>query len=78
MLGPLLSLLCINDLQGAFSKLIVHHSADDTKFLLPAKKLDTIESVINHELKLLIQWLRSNNLSLKKTKTEISYLDTSS
>ena len=51
----------INDLQGGFSKLIVHHFADDTNLLFPAKKLGTIESVVNHELKLISQWLRSNN-----------------
>ena len=39
--------------------------------LFPAKKLGTIESVINHELKLLVQWLRSNKLSLNETETEL-------
>ena len=45
--------------------------ADDINLLFPAKKLGAIESVINHELKLLFQWLRSNKLSLNKTKTEL-------
>ena len=39
--------------------------------MFPAKKLGTIESVINHELKPLVQWLRSNKLSLNETKTEL-------
>ena len=39
--------------------------------LFPAKKLGTIESVINHELKLLVQQLRSSKLSLNETKTEL-------
>ena len=63
-LGPLLFLLYINDLQSVFSKSVAH-------LLFPAKKLDTTESVINHELKLLVQWLRSNKLSLNETKTEL-------
>ena len=50
ILGPLLFL-------GAFSKLIIHHFADDTNLPFPDKKLGTIESVVNHELKLLSQWL---------------------
>ena len=37
----------------------------------PAKELGTLESVINHELKLLVQWLQSNKLSLNETKTEL-------
>ena len=41
-----------------------------TFYFLP-KKLDTIESVVNHELKLLSQRLRSNKLSLNETKTEL-------
>ena len=36
-LGPLLFLKYINDLQGAFSKSIIHHFADDTNLLFPAK-----------------------------------------
>ena len=70
-LGPLLFLVYINDLQGAFSKSIILHFADNTKLLFPAKKFGTIESVVNHELKLLSRWLRSNKLSLSETKTEL-------
>ena len=61
----------INDLQRDFSKSIIHHFADDTNLLFPAKKLGTTQSVVNHELKLLSQWLRSNKLSLNETKTEL-------
>ena len=39
----------------------------DTNLLFPAKKLETIESVINHEFKLLVQWFR-NKLPLNETK----------
>ena len=63
-LGPLLFLLYSNDLQGAFSKLINHHFADNTNLLFPAKKLGTNESMVNHELKLLSQWLQSKSLNL--------------
>ena len=37
-LGPLLFFLYINDLQSVFSKSVVHHFADDTNVLFPAKK----------------------------------------
>ena len=69
--GPLLFLLYINDLQSAFANSVVHHFTDDTNLLFPAKKLGTIKSFINHELKLLDQWLQSNKLSLNETKTEL-------
>ena len=50
--------------------MIIHHFADDTN-LFPAEKLGTIESVVNHELKLLSQWFQSNKLSLNETKAEL-------
>ena len=67
----MLFLLYINDLQSVFSKSVVHHFADDTNLLFPAKKLGTIESVINHELKRLVQLLQINKLSLNETKTKL-------
>ena len=70
-LGPLLFLLYINSLQGVLSKSLVHHFASDTNLLFPAKKLCTIESIVNHELTLLVQWLRSKKISINKTKTEL-------
>ena len=56
-LGVLVFLLYINDLQSVFLKPVFHNFADDTNVLVPAKELGTIESAINHELKLLVQWL---------------------
>ena len=64
-------LIYINGLQSIFSKSIVHHFADDTNLLFPSKKIGTIESVMNHELKILVQWLRSNKLSLNEAKTDL-------
>ena len=71
-LGPLLFLQYINDLQSLFfqnqlftilqMKLIFYFSA---------KNLGTTDSVINYDLKLLVQWLRSNKLPLHETKTDL-------
>ena len=61
-LSPLLFPVCINDIQGGFSQWIIHHFAEDTNLLFRAKKLGTIEPVVNHELKLLSPCLRSNEL----------------
>ena len=51
----------------------VHHFADDTNLLLIDKSLKRINKHINHNLKHLCHWIRSNRLSLNggKTKTII-------
>ena len=52
-----------------FLKSIIHCFVNETNLLFPAKKLGTIQSAVNHKLKLLSQWLQSNKLSLNETKT---------
>ena len=57
-----------------FSKLYnssVHHFADDTNLLYTNNSLKKINKHINHDIKHLCQWLRSNNISLNASKTEI-------
>ena len=49
--GPLLFLLYINDLNSVFNKAITIHFADDTHLSYASKKLSTIESGMNCELK---------------------------
>ena len=58
-----------NDLQYAFLKSIIYHFVDDTNLIFSSKKSGTIESVINNELKHLVQWIRGNKLSLNETKS---------
>ena len=70
-LGPLLFLIYINDLHKAFKNSLVHHFADDTNILYASKNIRTIESVMNYELKLLVDWLKANKLSLNAEKTEL-------
>lgn len=70
-LGPLLFLLYINDLNHAFSKCVVHHFADDTNLIFASKKKETLETVMNHELKILVEWLKANIFSLNESKTEL-------
>ena len=56
-------------MQIVFPKSIIHDFENDANLLFPSKKLGTIEFVMNHELKLLVQWLWSNELSLNEAKT---------
>ena len=62
-----LFIIFINDL-NVFSKISkTHHFVNNTNLLLINKSLKQINKLINHELALLVQWLRSN-------KTEIVLL----
>ena len=47
------------------------HFVDDTHLSYAVKRLRTIESVMNCELKKLAKWLRSNKLSLNSGKPEL-------
>ena len=72
-LGPLLFLLYINDFRLCLTEASSGHFADDTFIIYNSKKLKTIETVINYELKQVIKWLRLNKLSLNAGKTEIIF-----
>ena len=49
----------------------MHHFPDDTNLLLINKSPKQINKLTNHDLPLLVQWLRSNKISLNTSKTEI-------
>ena len=63
MLGPILFLLYINDLNQAIVHSKVHHFADDTNFLYASHSLRKINKAINFDLSNLVQWLRANKIS---------------
>ena len=68
VLGPLLFILFSNnDLYQA----IEFSSADDTNLLLIKSFLKKMNEHINKDLKLTIDWIRANKLSLNACKTEI-------
>ena len=71
VLGPLLFLIYINDLNQAIKLSRLHHFADDTNLLLVDNSLKKIKEHNNHDLKLLTTWLRANRISLNTSKTEI-------
>jgi hypothetical protein len=72
-LGPLLFLIYINDFRFCLSQTETGHFADDTYILFGNKKLKTIETVMNTELKRVSTWLRLNRLSLNEGKTELIF-----
>ena len=70
-LGPLPFLLYINDLRFALKDSIASHFADDTCILYASNKLKSIETVLNCDLKLISDWLKSNRLSLNVDKSKL-------
>jgi hypothetical protein len=70
ILGPLLFLIYINDMNKAFDKCSVYHFADDTNLLFSHKDPLVIQKTMNNELKYLFEWLCANRLSLNVAKTE--------
>ena len=70
-LGPLLFLIYINDFRYCLNKTNTGHFADDTYIMFSSKKIKTIETVINHELKMVSNWMNLNKLSLNTDKTKL-------
>ena len=72
-LGPLLFLIYINDFRLCLNETTSGHFADDTFIMYSGKRLKTIETVVNTELKQVLTWLRLNKLSLNAGKTELIF-----
>ena len=71
VLGPLLFLLYINDLNQAIKFCKVHHFADDTNLLYVGKSIKELNKLVNYDLKNLLHWLNANSISLNVKKTEL-------
>ena len=67
ILGPLLFLICINDLHLATKYSEVHHFADDTNLLNFDNSVKSIKKEVNQDLKNLGNWLKANKISVTKT-----------
>ena len=71
VLGPLLFLLYINDLNQAIKFCKVHHFADDTNLLCLSNSIKKLNKLVNADLKHLVNWLNANKISLNMKKTEM-------
>ena len=69
VLGPLLFLIYINDIQECSREFQFYLYADDTNILYANKDLKTLESKVNKELKNVYLWLTSNKLTLNPKKS---------
>ena len=68
VLGPLLFLLYMNDLNQAIKFCKVHHFADDTNLLCLSNSIKKVNKLINADLKRLVNWLNANKISLNVKK----------
>ena len=56
VLGPLLSLLYVNDLCRSSDKLLFYLYADDTNLLYADRDINSLERVVNAELSKVQEW----------------------
>ena len=73
VLGPLLFLIFINDLNNCIKKSKTYHFADDTNLLNISSSPKKLQKEINIDLKCLYKWLLANKISLNCSKTEIIF-----
>ena len=71
VLGPLLFLIYINDLNQAIKFWKVHHFVNDTNLLHFSKSITKLNKYINLDVKNLTDWLNANKISLNMQKTEL-------
>ena len=71
VIGPLLFLLYIKDLNQAIKFCKVHHFVDDTDLLYSGKSIKKLNKLVNFDLKNLLYWLNANKISLNIKKTEL-------
>ena len=64
VLGPLLFLLYINDLNQAIKSYKAHHFADDSNLLCLSNSIKKLNKQVNADLKHLFNWLNANKVSL--------------
>ena len=70
VLGPLLFLIYINDLNLAIKYCTTRHFADDTNLLIKNSSPKKLKKYLNLDLKSLVKWLKVNKISLNTSKTE--------
>ena len=71
IMGPLLFLLCVNDIANVSTSLLAILFADDTNVFLTGNNIDQMIEIMNGELNNVFLWLNSNKLSLNVKKTAI-------
>ena len=64
VLGLLLFLVYVNDMSQVIQHSEMHHFADDTNLSYSSNSMKKINKFVNHDLKIIVHWLRANRISL--------------
>ena len=70
ILGPLLFLIYINNIENCSNILSFILYADDTNALYSNSSLNTLVSIIQKEMNKIVEWLNANKLSINTSKTK--------
>ena len=70
ILGPLLFLIHINDIENCNNILSFVLYADDTNALCSNSCLKTLADIIQKEMNKIVEWLNANKLSINPSKTK--------
>ena len=73
VLGPLLFLIFINDINCAIKNSTNFHFPADTCLLNVKQSIKEINEYVNKDLKSLLHWLNASKISLNVTKTEVVF-----
>ena len=71
ILGPLLFLIYMNDLNSAIRYCSAHHFANDTNLLNYNNSVKRMNKQVNQDLKNLKNWLNANKIFLNVSKAEV-------
>jgi len=77
VLGPLLFLIYINDINNSIRFSSIHLFADDTNLLHINKSYTSLCKNINSDLKGIVHWLNANLICLNAKKTELIFFSSS-
>jgi hypothetical protein len=75
ILGPILFLLYVNDIEHSSNLLSFILFADDTNIFYSNSCLKSLNKVIQEEVNKVAEWLNANKLSLNIKKLNILYSD---
>ena len=73
ILGPLLFIICVNELCNVSKILEPIMFADDTNLFFSHKNIKDLFQAVNSELGKVFQWFNANKLSLNKYKTKYTF-----
>ena len=69
VLGPILFLIYVNDLQYSMPNACLRLFADDTALVVNNSNIDTLIADVKHKLKMVHEWCTCNKLTINDTKT---------